>query len=764
MLTTLALIVGIPFAVAALALALPRAWAGRAALLAPAAVVVLGYPLWRQVGAGGLVHVPVAWFPSLGIDAGMRVDRLGAFFVLLIGGVGLGVVQYAREYLGPRASGQFWAALLAFMGSMLGIVVSDSLLLMFVFWELTTITSALLIGMDSEDPEARRGAIQAFVLTGGGGLAMLAGIVLLGQMAGTYSLVELAARADAIVADPAHVVPLVLLLLGAFTKSAQFPFHFWLPGAMAAPAPVSAYLHSATMVKAGIFLLARLLPVFGASPYWLPILATVGLTTTLVAGWNAVRAYDLKQLLAHSTVAYLGLLTALYGYSAQAGTQGEVLGFANHALYKSSLFLLVGWLEKATGTRDLSLLDREKWFDRERGAAVLFGIGAFAMAGLPLLLGFMSKEAFFAAVVGKMPDGFTPAVAAAFASSVLATIYALKLVAGPFGGRVAPPADRGYPRSKISPWLLIVPALFLVPQVVGGLFPAWFLGSVLEPGTTWPAGLAVWHYLDKVVVLKLVSFAAGIGLYFVWRRLAALPVLPGPRRLSDGVAEGALGFAGWMSRAVQAGGHPRYVAVTLLAAVAALGAPMLANGGIPVPPLRWEELRAGWIPAAAVAAGGVLTVVVRSRITKLVTLAVVGYGMAIFYVVYRAPDLALTQLLVETVSLILVLLIFRRLPRLGDDARPAGKRAAHAAVAVAVGLATATLAWTAGSTAAPDPAGAEQLALSVPEAKGRNAVNVILVDFRGADTLGEAAVLAIAALGAVALFRAGRERGARGEG
>ena len=353
---------------------------------------------WPETGAAATT-VSVPWIPSAGVSADLVWDHHGAFFVLLIAGVGLGVVQYSRAYFGPKSSPRYWSTLLAFMGAMLGIVVSDSLVLLFVFWELTTVTSALLIAGDPADPAARAGAIRAFLVTDAGGLAMLAGVVLIGERAGTYVLSELAARADVIVARDDHVLPLALLLTGAFAKSAQFPFHFWLPGAMSAPAPVSAYLHSATMVKAGIFLMGRLFPVFHASPLWRPVLVAVGLFTFVIAGLQAVRAWDLKKLLAWSTVAYLGVLTALYGLYARAGTRGELVSIANHALYKSALFLLVGWMEKVTGTRDLSVLKNEHWFAREPFAGVLIGVGAFAMAGAPLVLGFISKEILFEALL-----------------------------------------------------------------------------------------------------------------------------------------------------------------------------------------------------------------------------------------------------------------------------------------------------------------------------------------------------------------------------
>jgi multicomponent K+:H+ antiporter subunit A len=761
MLASLLLIIGVPFLVAALALALARRsvdWAGRLALLAPATVVVLGIPLWQAVAAGGVIVIPLEWFPTLGFSANLRVDRLGMFFVLLIGIVGLGIVQYSRYYLGANATGGFWGLLLSFMGAMLGIVLSDSLLLLFVFWELTTITSALLIGLDFADAKARRGAIQAFLVTGLGGLSLLAGIVLLGQIGGSYDLSTLAARSEQILAHPWSLAALLLMLGGAFTKSAQFPFHFWLPGAMAAPAPISAYLHSATMVKAGVFLLGRMFPVFAESPVWLPLLATVGLVTFFVAGWNAVRAYDLKQLLAHSTVAYLGVLTALYGFYARVGLQGEVVNILNHALYKSSLFLLIGWLEKAAGTRDLAVLQRERWLGREWQAAVLFGVGAFAMAGLPFVLGFVAKDTFYLAVAGGPVEGLTLALAITVLASTLATIYALKIFAGTFLGPEDPPVDRGYPRYKISRWLLIVPAILLLPQVIGGVVPGWYLGMVVEPGTTW--GAAFWTYVDVKAMLSVGIIVAGVIGYVYWERLAALPEAPGPQHVSDGLAEGALGYATWQSRFVQAGGHPRYIAITFLTAVAAIVGGLAWGGFLPEQlRLVWgPDIQLAWLPAMAIIAGAILTVLVRSRIGKLVMLALVGFGMAVYYVLFRAPDLALTQLLVETISLILLLLVFRMLPKLTVDRRPAGTRLAHATVAVTVGAFMGAFAWAAGSYPAANRAGAEQLLLSLPVAEGRNVVNVILVDFRGIDTFGEAAVLLIAALGAIALFRAGRDR------
>ena len=756
MLTSLAFIIVAPFVVGLVALLIARRsipWAGRVALLAPVPAIAFGIPLWREVMGGAVRVIPVELLPSLGMSANLRVDRLGVFFVLLIGIIGLGVVQYSRFYLKEKATGGFWAMLLAFMGSMLGIVLSDSLVLLFIFWELTTITSALLIGLEFEKAEARRGAVQAFLVTGLGGLALLGGIVLLGQLAGSYDLSVIAERSDAVLADPRYVAPFLLMLLGAFTKSAQFPFHFWLPGAMAAPAPISAYLHSATMVKAGVFLLGRMFPIFGEAELWFPILVSVGLTTFLVAGWNAIRVYDLKQLLAWSTVAYLGVLTALYGYASYTELEGELLHILNHAAYKSSLFLLLGWVEKRMGTRDLAILERERWISREPVGATLIAIGAFAMAGLPFLLGFMSKEGFVYAVLGD-GTGNLLAIAVTVIASALAFGYAAKLWVGTFFGSETPPEDRGLPRQKVSVWLLLVPAILLVPQVLGGVVPGWYLGSFLEPGVDWPSGFAFWHYLDAALAASLGAFTFGTLLFLYWKRIAALPMPRGVVAISDGIARGTLGLTAWFSHAAQAGGHPRYIAVMLvgtLAAVLAMVWPL--TGGFELPTLVGPDLLVAWLPTVAIVAAAFLTLIVPKRIPKVVMMAVVGYGMAFYYVVYRAPDLALTQLLVETVSLILLLLIFRRMPELEKDPRPTSQRFAHGAVAALTGIGMGAITWYAGIFEAADKAGAAQLALSYPEAKGRNVVNVILVDFRGVDTMGEIGVLAIAALGAVALLK-----------
>ncbi len=761
MLLTLILIIGVPFLLALPAYLLPGRWGGIISLLAPASVLAFGVPLWPRVAEGEVVLLLIPWFESMGINANLRVDRLGVFFVLLIGGIGLGIVQYSRGYFKKEGSSPlFWGSLLAFMGAMLGIALADSLILLFVFWELTTITSALLIGMHYKDAKARRGAIQAFLVTGAGSLAMLAGIVLLGLRAGSFSLFELAEQADSIVADPWHRPALVLILLGAFTKSAQFPFHFWLPGAMEAPAPVSAFLHSAAMVKAGILLIGRMVPLFVGSDLWQPILVSVGLTTYIVTGFLALKARDLKLLLAYSTAAFLGVIVAFYGYADGPRPRGELLHIANHALYKSSLFLLVGWLEKVSGTRDLTLLEEHRWCIRFPLAGLLFAIGAPAMAGFPLLLGFVSKEEFYKAIMGGAYSGLSLALIAAIVGSILTVAYALKVFVSTFWGPTDPPeVDKSIKTYKPSVWLLIVPAVFLIPQLVGGIVPARLLG-ILEPEQKWTEGPAFFHQVDAKLWISLLTYGLGLGLYLSWRRVETLPKIPGPQYIADKLSTWTLSGATWLSKAMQHGGHPRHLSLILLATVAALFAGMFSTGfevSNLAGPLGPDPGK-GLIPTLLIAAGAVLTLVLRGRLPKILAMSLVGFAVVGVFVLFRAPDLALTQILTESIMLILLLLIVRKFPKLVSDPRPIRQKWAHGIVAMVVGLSMATLTWSASVVTPKDPAGAEHLRLAYPEAKGHNVVNVILVDFRGVDTLGEILVLAVASLGIVALFLAGRER------
>jgi len=729
--------------------------AGILAILPPLIATILGTILWREVALSEPIIIPIQWIPAIGLNANLRLDRLGCFFVILIGSIGLAIVQYSRHYFKASPPKNYWPLLLAFMGSMLGLILSDSLVLLYAFWEATTVSSALLIGLDTKSPLARRGAIQAFLVTGLGGLSLLAGIILIGMIGGTFNLSELANRSQDIISNPVHTVALFLIAIGAFTKSAQWPFHFWLPGAMSAPAPISAYLHSATMVNAGVFLLGRFVPILGDSELWRPLLSTVGITTFLIGSWLAFRAFDLKQLLAYSTVAYLGILTSLYAYAPETGSKGELLHFANHALYKSSLFLMLGWFEKIAGTRNISTLDDQLWFPRLPFGAILFCTAALAMSGGPFLLGFESKKLFFESVVG---SARLPIVGiAVFIASVLTVATALKLSVSTFWGTKQPPM----PSVPPSAWLIALPTALLVPQLIGGLLPGDLFTDIFGPAAQWPGGFAFWSELDLTTAIKLSILGFGIVLYLVWRHIARLPDIQKMDVIASHIANKTLRFSTWTGQVLQAGGHPRYLAVTFgLTAFLAVSVMIGSNASF-----QWQnnqfftlDSTMALMPAALVTIGSLLALFLKARTSKLVALALSGYGLALFYVIYRAPDLALTQVLAETVSLILLLLAFMGLPKLVQDERHQWQRVIHAAVATSVGLVVAGVTFLAGQITPNERAGAIHASMALPEGGGRNIVNVILTDFRAGDTLIEIAVLVVSALGVIALLHQRRLR------
>jgi NADH:ubiquinone oxidoreductase subunit 5 (subunit L)/multisubunit Na+/H+ antiporter MnhA subunit len=747
---TLVALLTIPAVAALLALALPGRWAGRVASLAMIAAFVIAARTLPAVDWRPRV-VPIEFVPELGITLSLRADRLGIFFVALVTGIGAGIVRYARAYLPSGGSSTFYATLLAFTTGMLAICVGEGLATIFVGWEITTVTSALLIASQHEEAVARRGALQAFLVTGAGGLALLFGFVILAHVAGSWDLAEIAANRDAVLASRAGTAALVLVLVGAFTKSAQWPASFWLPGAMSAPAPISAFLHSATMVKAGVFLIARVHPIFSPHPLWTPILVSVGATTFVLAGIAAVRAFDLKAMLAHTTVGNLGLLVATYGWTLRGDDVALLIAIANHAIYKSALFLLVGWFEKATGSRDLHLLDREGWFAHHRVGGSLLALGAASMAGVPFLLGFAAKERFFELALDPQSPFLRPLLGAVIAAlgSACFVAAAAKLVFGAVLGPDPAPVERGAPPKKISPWLLIVPGILLSTQLLFGIAPG-LLSTVLDR-TSAPQGIAFFHAIDRLLILSVATYATGAVAYLAWRRISALPVPPGPESAAETFVLSALRFTKWMSHAVQRGGHPRFVANVVAVAFVALAFAVLRQRSWATRWVLGPDVGLAWIPLVAIAIGAIATPILRSRAAKLLAMALAGYATALAYLFFRAPDLALTQVLVETISLVLLLLVVRRLPRLGNDERPIRKRLVHAAIAAIGGLGFGALAWIAGSTSPHDGAGAAQIA-AAKLAGGRNVVNVILVDLRAADTLGEITVLAIAALGARAIL------------
>ncbi|WP_408092999.1 monovalent cation/H+ antiporter subunit A [Rhodoplanes sp. SY1] len=722
------------------------------AVLATAAPAVIG---------GDIVQAGTAWVPQLGLSFRFFLDGLGLFFAALILGIGLLIIVYARAYLGrDEPVGRFLAYLLLFQGAMVGIVISDNVLLLVVFWELTSLSSFLLIGWWHHTPEGRQGARMALVVTGGGGLLLMAGMLLLGKAAGSYELSEILLRGDVVKGSPLYLPILLLVLGGAFTKSAQFPFHFWLPHAMAAPTPVSAYLHSATMVKAGVFLLARLWPVLAGTEAWFYLVTATGLITMLVGAWIALFKTDLKAILAFSTVSHLGLMTMLLGFGTPLAALACVFHILNHATFKAALFMGAGIVDHETGTRDIRQLG-----GLARLMPITAGLSLVAtasMAGVPLFNGFLSKEMMLEAA------WHTPYAGLAWPVPLLATLAALLSVA--YSARYGIGVFLGRPRAALSHhphdppagmWLpvavLIVPviAIGVAPQRVAGGIVALVGQATIGAAPLPDIHLALWHGVTPALVMSLVAFA---GAALVYAALAPVTRLHGRLARPDAKAafDAVVAATVLACRKSTAWLHteslPRYlgiITVTVLAVGAAgyLGGTH-APGERPMLPVSLPAVVAFVLLAAASLA---VPAVHGRRLLTLVLTSVVGLVVSLAFLQFSAPDLALTQITVEVVATILLLLALELLPKRTPRAAGRGRLVRDGVIAGTAGLGAAALAFavmTRDGTTISD----YHVAQSKPGGGGTNIVNVILVDFRGFDTFGEIIVLSIAALAIVALL------------
>ncbi|HEU4618045.1 MAG TPA: monovalent cation/H+ antiporter subunit A [Gammaproteobacteria bacterium] len=767
----------LPFAASVVAAFLPTnarnaaAWlAGGTALVCTALVAGL-YP---AVMHEGVVRIGAAWMPELGLTLYFRMDGYAWLFALLVSLMGTLVVLYARYYMSdadpvPR----FFSFLMAFMGSMLGIVLSGNLIQLVVFWELTSLTSFMLIGYWYHLPEARRGARMALIVTVGGGLCLLLAVLLLGKVAGSYELDGVFAAAGKIRSDRWYPAIVVLLAAGALTKSAQFPFHFWLPRAMTAPTPVSAYLHSATMVKAGVFLLARLWPVLAGTQLWFWLFSLAGGLTLLVGAYLAIFERDMKSVLAYSTVSHLGLITLLIGMNSALALVAAVFHMLNHATFKASLFMAAGIVEHETGTRDMQRLHGLR--HAMPITAIVATVAAGAMAGVPLLNGFISKEMFFAEsiVVGTVNGlEFTlPAVATVW--GVFSVAYSARLIHHVFFG--APPAGLPRPPHEPTRGMLLPSAVLVVACLLVGILPRRTLGPLLETAMASVLGsrmpvyeLAVWHGITPPFVMSLVALAGGVALYTLlnWQGRALRPA-PLLGRLDAGrmfdvanvaVVRGADRLA---DRLFSTHLQPQLLLVVVIA-LAAGGLALMSGGWSrgPVPVTPVDPLFAGlWIVGGSCAIGAAVRAKFH-RLAALIMLGGAGLVTCLTFAWLSAPDLALTQIAVEIATTVLLLLGLRWLPpRLEIDdprrrtLRARARRTRDAAVAVAVGAGLAALAFA--TLTRPPRLGLARYFLqnALPEAGGRNVVNVILVDFRGFDTLGEITVVGIVALIVYGLLR-----------
>jgi multicomponent Na+:H+ antiporter subunit A len=737
------------------------AWPLSLALLVPFLAVAARLP---ELADGAVVKGGFAWAPSLGVEFAWRLDGLSAAFELLISGIGVLVLLYSAAYLdGDPRLGRFFSFILMFSASMLGVVLSDDLLMLFVYWELTSITSFLLIGFDHERMEARRAALQALLVTGGGGLVLLAGLMLAGALAGASDLSGLLAGSPAL-GDGWGVVALGLILVGAFTKSAQVPFHFWLPNAMQAPTPVSAYLHSATMVKAGVYLLMRLYPAFGATPLWQAALPAFGAATLLTGAILALRQTDLKLMLAQTTVASLGLMVMLVGIGSDVAVEAAVLYLLAHALFKGALFMLAGVIDHETGTRDVQgLAGLGRAMPLTFAAALL---AALSMGGLPLFAGFVAKEEIYAALAGGDWRMLLLVVAIAGNAMMFATAFAVALK--PFIGR---PAKTPRHAHDGPPLLMAGPVLLALAGLLGGLFAAAVHGRLSGPmasailahpvtitASALPhAGLPL--ALSGLTIVIGVCLYLGLGpLRAIIGRLAGAPGW-GPDRGFDQAVAGLIGASHRLGNWLQTGRMDIYLFVIFVAIAASLFVPMAAYGEWPSAPAwpRTIHLReAGMLLVAVIGLGAVLTA--RRRLTAIVSLGIQGFAVAMLYLLFGAPDLSFTQFMVETLSVVILALIMTRLKLDVEDHRSKPVLALHATLAIACGLGLTLYLIR----ATEGPFNGELTAFfgqySKLLAHGANVVNVVIVDFRGTDTLGEIAVVVITGLSILALLRL---RGAR---
>lgn len=703
------------------------------------------------------------WIPAIGLNFAFRVSGFGFLFAFLILGIGLLIVLYARYYISAEdPMGRFYTYLLLFMGSMLGIVLSENLMLLMMFWELTSISSFLLIGFWSYRTDAREGARMALVITGGGGLAMMAGFILLGNIVGSFELTTILASREILHAHALYPLTLVLILLGAFTKSAQFPFQFWLPHAMAAPTPVSAYLHSATMVKAGVFLLALMFPVLAGSSLWFYIVTPIGLITLMFAAYMAMFKDDLKGLLAYSTVSHLGLITLLLGLGSPLAAFTAVFHILNHATFKAGLFMLAGIIDHETGTRDMKRLSG--LWKYMPFTATLTMIGCAAMAGVPLFNGFLSKEMFLAETLEPNLFGSLSWIVpvGATLAAIFAVAYSIRMVHDVF---FKEPATDLPKKPHEPPHGMRLPAEILMTLcVLVGLFPMTLAAPLVNVAAASILGdatpeytIAIWHGLNMALALSVIALAGGT-LFYV-QRLRLFDAHRWFSRFCDGknnfeIIVGSLVQNGRMlTAAMENGSLQRYIAL-LVGAVVVLGASPFLGSSAPF----LGSLGMSTVDPVTLIMGLVLIVCTvatvinhRNRILSIIMLGTVGLLVSLAFIRFSAPDLALTQISVEVVTIILLMMALHLLPRTTPVESSSARRWRDIVLSVVAGGGAAAL-MMAVLTRPYETIAGYFLENSKPGGGGTNVVNVILVDFRGFDTLGEITVLVIAGLGIYALL------------
>lgn len=781
----LVLLIALPFVGAVVAAGLPRHARTAAALLSWAvafvSVVCLAL-LWPKFQDGEVLRLDIPWIPSLGLTLVLRLDGVSWLFSALVLGIGALVVLYARYYMSPKDPvPRFFSFLLAFMGAMQGLVMSGNLIQLVVFWELTSLFSFLLIGYWNQNPLAREGARMALTITATGGLALLVGMVLLGQIVGSYDLQTVLNSREVILNDPRHTIALGFILVGAMTKSAQFPFHFWLPRAMAAPTPVSAYLHSATLVKAGIFVLIRFWPIFAETPMWMALVGGAGLLTLLIGAWTAIFQHDLKGLLAYSTISHLGLIVLLLGLGTELGAIAALFHVVNHATFKASLFMAAGIIDHEAGSRDMRKLSGLIRFMPV--TAVLAIVAAAAMAGVPLLNGFLSKEMFLAEAVagaGRHPWATALPILATLASA-FSVLYSLRFIHATFFG----PPPTALDRTPHEPpgWMRRPVEILVLLCLVVGIFPAMTVGAFLRSAAVSVVGfdlpyysLKIWHGFNLPLLLSVIALMSGVGLYVLLGNRINVNTSGGPLRarwlnggyLFEKAMTAVFRTAEGGQKIFGAKGVQQQLRAIILVSVVAAGVAGLAAGGFVVAaPSLTAPAMSDVAFALLWAVGGACAIAAAwqakyHRLAAVVLMGGAGLASCLSFLWLSAPDLAITQLLVEIVTTVLLLLGLRWLPKRLESIRATERqerrsrlrRRVDLIIAAVVGLGLATASWAIMTRPALlDGVSRFYVEQAYDSAGGRNLVNVILVDFRAFDTFGEITVLGIVGLTVFVLLR-----------
>lgn len=734
------------------------------ALTPAAALLWILYIVWRQ-GIDPSGHIATAgmeWIPTLGINLSFRLDGLSLIFSILILLIGYLVVIYTGGYLHGHAKlHKFYSFLLLFMGSMLGVVLAGNVMTLFVFWEMTSISSYLMIGFHHEDQTSRKKALQALLVTGLGGLALLAGLVLLGQVVGSYEFHEILNSQEAVHQSPFYLAIVILVLGGCFTKSAQVPFHFWLPNAMAAPTPVSSYLHSATMVKAGVYLMARLTPCLGGTETWQTTLTLFGAATMLLGAFLGLWQTDLKKILAYTTLSVLGILTMLIGLGTELALQAAMIFLIGHALYKAALFMTAGSVDHGTGSRDVELLRGLRKVMPFTAAAA--GLAALSKSGFPPFFGFIGKEYVYKS--GLALEQAVPFIlGAALLTNMMLMALAFKAGVHPYWGKASTEVFAKLPHKphecSFSIWM--PPLLLAVLGLVIGALPDLLERPLLEPAVAVMVGapvdlkVALWHGFNLPLLLSALTVAGGFALYMQRERLWKLaPKIPlgetwGPESWYFRIYDGVVAFAKLQTRFFQSGLLSNYIMITVGTAITLLAFPLFAWQGS-APDLTGMNVTGG-VLVLLMAAAAVLASMTDSRLTALLSVGVIGFGIALLFVLFSAPDLAITQVLVETLTVVLFMFVVYRLPRF-RTLTSKRRRTWDAVFSIIVGGFITALVIKSHQLQLAHPISDQFSEWSYTLAKGKNVVNVILVDFRALDTLGEVLVLVIAALGVIALVR-----------